>query len=395
MKTYECGICGESVKKDNLKEHEIEKLPGKELLSEKQSEDEGLDEYKSNGLLLSPGGTNVDKGTVVCCLPCLQCLEKGKLPPFSIANNFQIGRTPPELSDLTLPEKLLISVYRPKIHVVKLRSSNGPQARQSGLVGNTITFPQNIVQIAASLPANPDILVDHMKVVFLGNKRPTHEMLKKVLTVRREKVYNAVKFLIANNPCYVNVKLSSVDLPENDIPEQILGTLHTHEDKNNEDANEHSTYTPQTDINDVPTDTILMDSTGMVDMEGSSVRSSDQMNSAINTLQGTMYVPHGSMPVTEYNNPNLWLGAYPWLFPYGKGGPEIERKVHVSLKSYIQHLLLLADRKFAHDTSFKFHCFNIRQKRDVSLHTTLQSRRAGFYSTAARIDLLNSELVSP
>ena len=65
--------------------------------------------------------------------------------------------------------------------------------------------------------------------------------------------------------------------------------------------------------------------------------------------------------------------------------------MHVSLKSYIQHLLLLADRKFAHDTSFKFHCFNIRQKRDVSLHTTLQSRRAGFYSTAARIDLLTSD----
>merc|ERR1711928_272269 len=116
------------------------------------------------------------------------------------------------------------------------------------------------------------------------------------------------------------------------------------------------------------------------------------MNSAINTLQGsTMYVPHGLMPVNEYSNPNLWLGSYPWLFPYGRGGPEIERKVHVSLKAYIKHLLLLADRKFARDASLKFHAFNILQRRDVSLHTTLQVRRSGFSSTAARIDLLNSE----
>ena len=33
-------------------------------------------------------------------------------------------------------------------------------------------------------------------------------MLKKVLTVRREKVYNALAFLIANNPQYHDVELN-------------------------------------------------------------------------------------------------------------------------------------------------------------------------------------------
>ena len=36
----------------------------------------------------------------------------------------------------------------------------------------------------------------------------TQEMLKKVLTVRREKVYNALAFLIANNPLYHDVELN-------------------------------------------------------------------------------------------------------------------------------------------------------------------------------------------
>ena len=33
-------------------------------------------------------------------------------------------------------------------------------------------------------------------------------MLKKVLTVRREKVYNVLAFLIANNPLYHDVELN-------------------------------------------------------------------------------------------------------------------------------------------------------------------------------------------
>ena len=161
-------------------------------------------------------------------------------------------------------------------------------------------------------------------------------MIKKVLTVRREKVYNAVNFLIANHPQYEGVTLSNVDLPIDDVPQEISDTLHEHKDSYDEDSNEHSTYTPQTDINDVPSDTVIMDSSGMIDKEGSSVCSGDQMNSAISSLQGTMYVPHGSVPVNEYSNPNLWLGAYPWLFPYGKGGPETSRKVAVSLKACIK-----------------------------------------------------------
>ena len=42
---------------------------------------------------------------------------------------------------------------------------------------HTINFPQDVVKIPATLPANPDILVDHLKVVFIGKGRPTTEML--------------------------------------------------------------------------------------------------------------------------------------------------------------------------------------------------------------------------
>ena len=47
-------------------------------------------------------------------------------------------------------------------------------------------------------------------------------MIKKVLTVRREKVYNAVNFLIANHPQYEGVTLSNVDLPIDDVPHRYV-----------------------------------------------------------------------------------------------------------------------------------------------------------------------------
>lgn len=57
-------------------------------------------------------------------------------------------------------------------------------------------------------PVNRKKLAHHLKVVFLGKHRPAREMLKKVLTVRRDKVYNAVKFLIANHSLYYDVEFS-------------------------------------------------------------------------------------------------------------------------------------------------------------------------------------------
>ena len=426
MELVICGICGQNVLKRDI---DVEKntfslhdIPNREVLSlENQENQEFLEEYVFDDILLCPEG--VSDNETVCCPTCLSSLKRGSLPKFSVANDFQIGKTPEELSDLTLTEKLLICKYRPKMYVIKLKSVAGPQASQKGLKGNTITFPQDTVKMASSLPANPDILVDHIRVVFIGKSKPSSDLLKKVLTVRRDKVYNAMRFLIAYNPIYSDVTLSDVNLPIDDIPEEIRNSIEFRDDLVEEEENEHSTYTPQSDLENVPSDSIVMDSVGMIDLEGSSVKANDQLSSAIqhlqlnesseetqeenngesqndsehaenNTYEGTMIVPHGPVPVNEYNNPSLWLGAYPWLFPYGQGGPESQRKVYVGLRAYIKHLLKLADRKFSIDVSLKFHAFNVIQKRDVSYHTSLYVRRPGFNTIATGIDSLNQESIN-
>ena len=114
-----------------------------------------LPEYEIQDLLLHIDG--VDGNQVNCCKKCLSRLSRGKLPSLSIANNMQIGQAPPVLSCLTLPESLLISIYRPKIFVTTFRSFAGPQTGQRGIKGNTITFPQDVVSISKKLPSEADL----------------------------------------------------------------------------------------------------------------------------------------------------------------------------------------------------------------------------------------------
>ena len=392
LKRVTCGICAEFC--NEYEKLDIWSIPNRELIQEESSGVTNLEEYVFEDLLLHKDG--VGEGQIVnCCFKCLSSLKKEKLPAFSIANNLQIGYTPPVLSSLTLPEKLLISVYRPKIYVTTFRAVAGPGTAQRGLKGNTITFPQDVVKIAQTLPSDTNVLADTIKVVFIGSGVPSKDILKKVFTVRRERVFDALVYLVEHHPLYKNVIINhNVDLPVDDIPDAIWEMITAHDDADKEDEKEHANYTPQTELHsktDNSDDGIIMESSGMLDIEGSSVSTDCQMKAAVQSLQGTLFIPHGSLPITEYNNPLLWIGAYPWLFPHGMGGPEISRKVPVSLKAYVRHLLMHADKKFRLDLSFKFHVFNVLQKRDVSLHTSILVRQSGFHGVAAQMDQLTHD----
>ena len=75
----------------------------------------------------------------------------------------------------------------------------------------------------------------------------------------------------------------------------------------------------------------------------------------------TLFVPHASRPANEYNNPEMWTGGYPDLFPYNNGGPEAKRDVPVSLQRWVKHLLFHDDR-FRRNQPFIFHVYNVLHK---------------------------------
>ena len=91
LNVVECAVCAE-LSKDTEK-FDITSLPGRELISQEESDGNILSEYQHGDLILSSGGITDDE-SVNCCKTCLRHLRNGKLPPLSVANNFQIGCTP-------------------------------------------------------------------------------------------------------------------------------------------------------------------------------------------------------------------------------------------------------------------------------------------------------------
>lgn len=163
------------------------------------------------------------------CSKCYESLSNGLIPTFSPTNNVWLGSIPPELQDLTIPEEKLISLYRHNSCIIKLQSPfHSTITAQTALKGNCITFLQNVSSVATSLPLTLDDLSETLKVIFVGHQPPKRLQLKRVLTVRKKKVVEALHWLKRYNPLYQNIKIDLLNvekLPEDDVPESIMATI--------------------------------------------------------------------------------------------------------------------------------------------------------------------------
>jgi hypothetical protein len=103
-------------------------------------------------------------------------------------------------------------------------------------------------------------------------------------------------------------------------------------------------------------------------------------------------IPRGSKPTNEYFNPNLLMGIFPTLFPYGCGALEDNsRPVKINLREHIRYLLSFEDRRFEENHSFIFVVFNILQRRTACFQAKLMTTRPYFQKSAELLESLNSK----
>jgi hypothetical protein len=110
---------------------------------------------------------------------------------------------------------------------------------------------------------------------------------------------------------------------------------------------------------------------------------------------GYIQIPHDREPANEFKQDgNLLPMIYPTLFPYGIGGPEdVKRPAVVSLKRHVKHLLSLTDQRFQEHPSFLFTAFNILQRREMLLQTSLKVKKANFSSVASQFASLSPDVI--
>ena len=115
---------------------------------------------------------------------------------------------PNELQNLTQIEEMLIAHALP---IMRVYIKHGGQ---QGYSGHCINLPQNVTELATSLPKYPkDLAVIIAKVKGRGNTF-------KDVTVRKQKVQSASVWLINNNPHYSEITINEDalnSLPENGV----------------------------------------------------------------------------------------------------------------------------------------------------------------------------------
>ena len=120
---------------------------------------------------------------------------------------------PEELKGLTQIEEILIARALPIMRIyIKLGG-------QRGFSGHCINLPQNVKELATSLPRYPkDLAIIIVKVK--GRENTFRDEI-----VRKEKVSSALLWLINNNPHYYDLTINKHalnNLPENGIPGDLM-----------------------------------------------------------------------------------------------------------------------------------------------------------------------------
>ncbi|KAF4612702.1 hypothetical protein D9613_011752 [Agrocybe pediades] len=367
--------------------------------------------------LLEPQGVYQAPDGTFCARICPSCYASlhtnPNMPPkLSLANNMWIGPVPFELSTLTIPEQLLLALYYPRVFVFKLYPKKGHPDEESvhrAMRGNVVTFEQSQEDITTMiegnfLPRPLSILSSLIAITFVGTGPLPRNWMFNTFRVRRPALLAALMWLISNNPKYyghLHVDKSNLaKLPENDVPDEIWNIIRQNPDDFAVDQ-DVQTYIPDEEDDDGINgpqnqdgpDVIPLQVSGTNDLDLSGISSHDLMTWAVQNLwekgeEGGYAVRHGSKPVHDFPPmPNsveslrddcYFEKAFPALYPYGVGGIEAHRPIHVDFHTHIQWSLLYHDRRFRRHETFAFVAFGILQRRQALGSAKLQIRRRNF-----------------
>ena len=320
------------------------------------------------------------------CQACFSAINTAKVPKFSAMNGANVTMCqyyPPELRDLTLVEESVISRCHPIGTVLKLKP-NGIQnpTAYNAIRGHLIAIPQDPGPLLKILPSPELHFHDYIKIVWSAKEDPTLEDLRPFAEIRKDKVLRALVWLCNNNPLYKSVAINYdlIDQWEDRFVPPILENTIAPVSEDS-DSSERGTYSAdmnglaENDLHDALND--MADNTiasGAVysDIEGerlnpelkmvltlsdmlmdSERHSSDSVTSSEVGGEGTPVISwkgNGRLPlINDYDDSEFFTGAFPTLFPYGKGGhicdPD-QRSIPISLEAWGKWLLSHHSRRY-------------------------------------------------
>ncbi|KAE8193416.1 hypothetical protein CF335_g5594 [Tilletia laevis] len=136
---------------------------------------------------------------------------------------------------------------------------------------------------------------------------------------------------------------------------------------------------------------------GLVDLNGVRVPGHHRMAAALANTIGSerpdLVIKHGTSFVNDYNNPELFPGMFPALFPWDVGGLGGKREVPLSFARRGSSLLDLADPAFRQHWSYIFVVANIKQRHAINNHSRLTCQSGDHSRFAEELRNMDADLL--
>ena len=284
----------------------------------------GIDILDQNRVLIDKLGITQDK-RIYLCRVCHHQLSKGHQPSEALANFRWVGPVPEELQGLTWIEELLIARVHVCGSIVRLGQRNNPSSFL-GIKGHVVFLPQDTTRLIDLLPMSPASLSDIVKVVWTGKSKPDRSRLRSRFTVRKHKVYNALKWLVDNHEDYrnnVTIDDETIGVWESTfVAVELLDSIGHVSDSSAEDAARDGFAMDNPDDDDDDTaDDLPFTSSGIVDVNNITEIPDVTTLNRLAQLKGdiTANVVTGSKILNQYDCDTYFTSAFPTLFPYGTG----------------------------------------------------------------------------
>ena len=355
------------------------------------------------------------------CNTCHLKAIKGKMPCQAVCNKLQIDEAPPEPNVLRKLESVLIAqrlVFQ-KIIVM-------PKGQQRKIKGAICNIPVNCKTVCKSLPRPSE----QSGIILLKLKRKRkysgHQYCE---AVRPEFVRRALNFLKDNNRLYQNIEVNMQNI-EGHILHVTDKKGHVETDLSNENLPEsphrktdivtdgrrdsfqltQRSYEPEEEIDDpqheyhVPVNETCLESyvpDYPVEVEGSAGENAEgnSNNSSSVQLSGhdmcSIAPGEGKHPVHFMQDEYCEELAFPVLFPIGRFGYQVERRVKLSPTKYFNARLLNYTGKFAANPEYLFfsQCITEQKKVQDSINIALK-KVSGERLTAIQVRDMNSNMVN-
>ena len=377
-----CGVCGQlnvltNMKKLSETSANLDLLVGEEVTR--------CPRKTSKDPIKEIAGPIIDPSCEFICTTCEGQLLNDRVPLNALANGLWLGAIPPELSNLTFAEQMMIAHIRHNRCLVRVSSG------RTKMIANCIMFSNPTTELYSVLPPSREELSEVLAFVFLGSARPTDEDLQRTpMLVRRNRVAKALEWLKLNHVDYADLNISKKNLDTYLVSGMPVAI--DYRQTNSEEGNKIPTAMSKFDTeieegtSKGPCPFTVHGLTGeeysTLSIAGLKIRALEHLDK--NGI--SVRFRHEEKPESMYNNPQVYPQMFPWLFPYGLGGiSQPHLKFTLSSKAHKKWLLMYHDKRFQKDLYFPMIAFNHEQMKSSSTKSFLLTKRRNFPSVAKQL----------